>query len=98
MKASLLVLSIIVSLVASFMMPLVVVRAIPSVQPEMSMWGNAVEITDGDDTPSTADHTDFGSTDIATGTVVRTFTIKNTGSAALNLTGTPIVAVGGKCR
>jgi len=61
----------------------------------MSVEGNSVEIADGDNTSSTADHTDFGSADISGGTVVRTFTIKNTGSAALNLTDTPIVAVGG---
>ncbi|MFC2003757.1 thioredoxin domain-containing protein, partial [Chloroflexota bacterium] len=72
------------------------VRAQTSIIPlEMSMWGNAVEIADGDDTPTTTDHTDFGSADIAGGTVVRTFTIKNTGSAALNLTGTTKVVVDG---
>ena len=61
----------------------------------MSVEGNSVEIADGDNTPSLADHTDFGNADTAGGTVVRTFTIKNTGSADLNLTGTPKVEVGG---
>jgi hypothetical protein len=50
---------------------------------------------DGDTTPAAADHTDFGGTDIAGGTITRTFTIRNTGSAALILSGTPLVAVGG---
>ncbi|MBL9182540.1 MAG: choice-of-anchor D domain-containing protein [Verrucomicrobiaceae bacterium] len=65
------------------------------VDPEIAVEGNATNITDGDATPSTTDHTDFGSTAVTGGTVVRTFTIKNTGSAALNLTGTPKVALGG---
>ena len=99
MKVSLLVLSIIVSLVASFMMPSVVVRANSqnnhSTLPEISVEGNSVEIADEDNTPSVADHTDFGSAGIDTGTVVRTFTIKNTGSGQLTLNGTPMIAVGG---
>jgi hypothetical protein len=41
------------------------------------------------------DHTDFGEADVSSGTVVRTFTIYNTGTAQLNLTGTPKVAVSG---
>ena len=43
---------------------------------------------DGDTTPIVGDDTDFGSTDVTSGTVVHTFTIQNTGSSALNLTGT----------
>ena len=65
------------------------------IAPEMSVEGNSVEIADGDSSPSTADHTDFGSADIASDTVVRTFTINNTGSANLTLSDTPIIAVGG---
>lgn len=53
--------------------------------PEINVQGNAVTIADGDTTPSTADHTDFGSTGVASGTVSRTFTIQNTGSAALSV-------------
>ncbi len=63
--------------------------------PEMSIEGNAVEIADGDGSPSAGDHTDFGSANITTGTVVRTFTIKNTGSGGLTLSGDPKVAIGG---
>jgi flagellar hook assembly protein FlgD len=56
---------------------------------EMDVLGNSISIADGDATPSTTDDTDFGSADITTGTVDHIFTIKNTGSADLNLTGTP---------
>ena len=63
--------------------------------PEMSVEGNSTEITDGDATPSTTDHTDFGSVSVASGSVVRTFTIKNTGSADLMLNGTPKVVLSG---
>ena len=41
----------------------------------------AMSIADGDTTPAAADHTDFGGTDVAGGTVTRTFTIQNTGTA-----------------
>lgn len=63
--------------------------------PEMDVLGNAISIVDGDATPSTTDDTDFGSADISTGTVDHVFTIKNTGSTALNLTGTPKVQISG---
>jgi len=63
--------------------------------PEVSVEGNSTEIADGDSSPSTGDHTDFGSADMDSGTVVRTFTIRNTGSANLTLSGTPMIAVGG---
>ena len=59
-----------------------------NVAPEINIQGNAVTIVDGDTTPSTTDKTDFGVTDITTGTVVNTFTIQNTGLATLSLTGT----------
>ncbi|MCI0536808.1 MAG: choice-of-anchor D domain-containing protein, partial [Verrucomicrobiales bacterium] len=50
---------------------------------------------DGDVTPSTADHTDFGSADISSGSVDRTFTIANLGNVDLNLTGAPRVQLSG---
>ena len=56
--------------------------------PEINIQGNATTIVDGDTTPTTADKTDFGVTDITSGTVVNTFTIQNTGTAILGLTGT----------
>ncbi len=64
--------------------------------PEMNVQGNSLSIVDGDATPDTGDHTDFESADVSGGTVVRTFTIQNTGTAALNLTGaSPYVVIGG---
>jgi len=63
--------------------------------PEIGVLGNGVSIADGDTTPSTADHTDFGATGVAGGTVIRTFTIANTGTGALALTGSPRVQVTG---
>jgi phage tail-like protein len=65
--------------------------------PEMIVKGNSFEIVDGDVTPSAADGTDFGSVDIATGSLVHTFIIKNIGATQLNLTGDPKVTVGGTC-
>ncbi|MCO6459577.1 MAG: choice-of-anchor D domain-containing protein [Pirellulaceae bacterium] len=65
---------------------------------EMNVVGNGMSIADGDTTPSPADHTDFGSANIATGMVTRTFTIQNLnslGDAPLNLTGTPRVQLSG---
>ena len=62
---------------------------------EIALSGNRMDIANGDSTPGTADHTDFGSTTVAGGTVARTFTITNSGTAALNLTGTPKVVVSG---
>jgi len=63
-------------------------------QPEIDIEGNGVSIPDGDTTPQAADHTHFG--DVAVGTSFdRTFTIENEGTATLNLTGTPDVAISG---
>ena len=62
--------------------------------PEMDVQGNGMSIADGDNTPSTSDHTDFG--DITSGGALsRTFTIENTGAANLILDGAPLVAVSG---
>ena len=55
--------------------------------PEMNLLGNGNSITDGQTATSTTDHTDFGSALVAGGTVVRTFTIQNTGTGSLNLSG-----------
>ena len=63
--------------------------------PEMAVKGNGNEIVDGDASPSTTDHTDFGSTDVSGGTVLRTFTIENNGSGSLTLDGSPRVEIGG---
>lgn len=63
-----------------------------SAEPEIVLSGNSTNIADGDATPATADHTDFGSVSATSGTVTRTFTVTNTGTANLTL-GT--VTVGG---
>jgi hypothetical protein len=62
--------------------------------PEIELVGNSQVITDGDTVPSVSDHTEFGSVPTG-GSVVRTFTIRNTGSGTLNLTGTPRVQLTG---
>ena len=63
---------------------------------EISVTGNATNINDGDTTPSTVDGTDFGTADIAGGTVNQTFTISNSGNINLNLTGaSPYVTITG---
>jgi len=64
--------------------------------PEINLQGNGVSIVSGDVTPSLADHTDFGSVSSVSGTIVRTFTIENLGTVALNLTGaSPYVVISG---
>jgi hypothetical protein len=57
--------------------------------PEIEVLGNSQLILDGDTTPSLSDHTDFANVYVPTGSVTRTFTIRNTGTADLNLTGSP---------
>ncbi|WP_299278068.1 choice-of-anchor D domain-containing protein [uncultured Psychroserpens sp.] len=64
--------------------------------PEIDIQGNSNSITDGDASPSSLDDTDFGTVDIAGGTNVNTFTIENTGTANLTLSGaSPYVTIGG---
>ncbi|MQP24441.1 choice-of-anchor D domain-containing protein [Flavobacterium sp. LMO8] len=64
--------------------------------PEINLQGNSIDIVSGDATPALADHTDFGAVSTASGTIVRTFTIQNIGTAALNLTGvSPYVTISG---
>src|SRR5690606_2413667 len=53
--------------------------------PEIAIFGNSVEIANADNTPSTDDHTDFGTIATDGGTVIRTFTIENTGDADLTI-------------
>ncbi|MEM9244826.1 MAG: choice-of-anchor D domain-containing protein, partial [Cyanobacteria bacterium P01_F01_bin.153] len=62
---------------------------------EINVTGNSVAIADGDTTPDTADNTDFGSTDLASGTITKTFTIENQGDLALTLSGSPLVTISG---
>ncbi len=65
------------------------------IAPEIAVSGNGAGIANGDNTPSTAEHTDFDGVLLADGTLERTFTIANTGSTVLNLTGSPKVQISG---
>lgn len=51
--------------------------------PEVRVIGNSIIITSGDATPSTMDHTDFGSVEQGGAAVSRTFTVQNIGDADL---------------
>ncbi|VGO16219.1 hypothetical protein PDESU_04810 [Pontiella desulfatans] len=67
-------------------------NVVASPEPEILVRGNSLELTSGDSEPRTADHTDFGTAESLSGTVARTFSIKNFGTAdltisAVNLTG-----------
>ena len=62
-------------------------------EPEIEVRGNNVIIVDGDTTPDAADHTDFGN--FTGSAIVRTFVIYNLGPRPLNLTGSPLVVLGG---
>jgi len=64
-------------------------------KPAIRVEGNGVEIANWDTTPTVDDDTDFGSADIVTGVVERTFTINNNGDGVLLLTGTPLVVISG---
>jgi stress response protein SCP2 len=60
--------------------------------PEISVHGggsnnDTYEIYDDDFLPRTADNTDFGSVAASSGSITKTFTIKNTGNATLNISG-----------
>jgi len=61
--------------------------------PEVNVQGNGVTIADGDATPSTTDFTDFGSQDVCSGTIVRTFTVQNTGTTNLTLSNPAITGI-----
>lgn len=63
--------------------------------PEINIQGNATNIVNADNTPSTTDDTDFGNVDVTAGTNPNTFTIQNTGTGPLALTGGPLVNISG---
>jgi autotransporter-associated beta strand protein len=58
----------------------------------LDVLGNSTIIADGDGTPSTGDHTDFGSVGVSGSTLTRTYTINNTGNRII---GIGDVSVGG---
>ena len=53
--------------------------------PEINILGNGVSIVSGDVTPSAADHTDFGTLNVTSGSTPNTFTIQNTGTGDLSI-------------
>ncbi|MES2618939.1 MAG: choice-of-anchor D domain-containing protein [Bacteroidota bacterium] len=55
-----------------------------SIASEINVQGNGLNIANGDVVPSLIDNTDFGSVKVSA-TTFKTFTIQNTGTAALNL-------------
>ncbi|MDA0751122.1 MAG: choice-of-anchor D domain-containing protein, partial [Verrucomicrobia bacterium] len=63
--------------------------------PEINVNGNSVTIPDGDTTPTTTDHTDFGDAQVTGGTVTRTFTIENLGLDKVLTLGSNAVSVTG---
>ena len=65
---------------------LVTIPGIAPPPPEVAVSGLAVNIIDGDTTPSGSDGTDFGSVPQGT-TVERVFTVSNSGTAALTTSG-----------
>lgn len=67
----------------------------PSPEIDLRYGANNVAIVNGDATPSTADGTDFGIADIASGTVSHWFSVWNLGTASLQLTGNPRVVISG---
>ena len=68
----------------------------PQPGPELDLRGAGKLIVAGDTTPSTLDSTDFGSAAMYGSGVQQTFTITNSGSGPLQLTGNPIVTVTGQ--
>ncbi|WP_124981366.1 LamG-like jellyroll fold domain-containing protein [Nonlabens xiamenensis] len=62
--------------------------------PEINIIGNGNGIVDGDNTPDTNDNTDFGTVD-GNNSLSQTFSIQNTGSGALTLTGSPVIQITG---
>ncbi|MBT8272529.1 MAG: choice-of-anchor D domain-containing protein, partial [Bacteroidia bacterium] len=63
-----------------------------AIGPDMTIYGNAVAIINGDNSPDTLDDTDFGSIEFGQ-FVEHTFTIENTGDLDLNLSGVPLITI-----
>jgi hypothetical protein len=81
--------------VASGVYQLVLGGSAASTPQAFRVFGNNVEIANGDASPSYADFTDFGQVLFLGGWVDRTFQIRNAGGAVLSLTGNPAVVISG---
>lgn len=63
--------------------------------PDITVSGNAIDIADGDTSPTTADDTDYGNSGSYPYVVTKTYTIFNAGTDTLNLTGpSPVTLTG----
>src|SRR5437763_1579160 len=71
------------------------VKGTGTAAPKAQIVGNGKIIPVNDTLTSVLDNTSFGSTETASGSISKTFTIKNLGSATMNLSGTPKVAISG---
>ena len=56
-----------------------------TVEPDIMVMGNGLEIANGDATPSLDDHTNFDTTQVSAGTLTRHFELHNTGSGYLHI-------------
>jgi pimeloyl-ACP methyl ester carboxylesterase len=64
-----------------------IINYVPVLAPEITVSANAVNIADGDTTPSSTDLTDFGSATQGGSIVQHTFTVNNTGTGTLTTSG-----------
>jgi hypothetical protein len=62
--------------------------------PRILVRGNSVTIANNDDSPTSGDNTDFGTSNIGEETI-HTFSIVNEGTHEMHLAGTPRIAIGG---
>ncbi|MFY0675592.1 MAG: choice-of-anchor D domain-containing protein, partial [Bacteroidia bacterium] len=67
----------------------------PVMAPEIAVLGNGIEISSGTSATSSTNNTDYGLVSTTSSAVSKTFYIKNTGSARLNLGGSPKVSLSG---
>jgi surface protein len=67
----------------------------PLCKSEIKVTGNGNDIASGTSSAGLADHTQFGSIEVNSGNLVRTFTIQSMGLLELNLTAIPKVTVSG---
>lgn len=62
--------------------------------PEINVLGNSVSIASGTTDVTTTNDTFFGAVSTSSATIVKTFTIQNTGDGTLTLSGNPVISTG----